>query len=53
MNDTKMDSVNYFTVYEKERYLITNFSVEKLNLDSIVQPKFLIKGLNLLRILPM
>ena len=46
MDETKRDLSDYFGVYEKEQYLITNFNIEKYNVDSISRPKFLIKGLN-------
>ncbi len=49
MEDTEMDLSNYFGVYEKEKYLTTNFNIKKYNSDSIVQPKFLIKGLNFIK----
>ncbi len=45
MNETKIDYSDYFAVYEKEKYLTTNFKIKKYNPDSIAQPKFLIKGL--------
>ncbi len=46
LDETKMDFSDHFAVYEKEKYLITNFNIKKYNPDSIVQPKFIIKGLN-------
>ncbi|EPR74140.1 hypothetical protein ADIWIN_0851 [Winogradskyella psychrotolerans RS-3] len=46
MDETKIDFSDYFAVYEKEKYLITNFEIKKYDSDSIVQPKFLIKGLD-------
>jgi hypothetical protein len=46
MDKTKINFSDYFAVYEKEKYLITNFNIKKYNSDSIVQPKFLIKGLD-------
>ncbi len=46
MDETKINFSDYFAVYEREKFLTTNFYIEKYNSDSIVQPKFLIKGLN-------
>ncbi|MFC0605097.1 hypothetical protein [Winogradskyella pulchriflava] len=46
MDESKIDFSDYFAIYEKEKYLITNFKIKKYNSDSIAQPKFLIKGLN-------
>ncbi|RAJ11746.1 hypothetical protein [Olleya aquimaris] len=46
MDETKIDFSEYYAVYEKEKYLITNFNIKKYNSDSIVQPKFIIKGLD-------
>ncbi|WP_435137227.1 hypothetical protein [Formosa sp. A9] len=46
MDEIRIDFSDYFAVYEKEKYLITNFKIKKYNSDSIVQPKFLIKGLD-------
>jgi len=44
--DVKRDMSDYFAVYEKEKYTITNFDIKKYKTDSIKQPRFLIKGLN-------
>jgi hypothetical protein len=46
IDETKIDFSDYFAVYEKEKYSITNFNIKKYNSDSIAQPKFLIKGLD-------
>ena len=45
-DETKIDLSDYFAVYENGKPLRTNFNIKKYNSDSIVQPKFLIKGLN-------
>ena len=49
IDESKIDFSDYFAVYEKEKYLITNFKITKYNSDSTTQPKFLIKGLNSLK----
>lgn len=46
MDERKTELSDYWAVYEMEKYLTTNFNIKKFNSDSIVQPKFLIKGLN-------
>ena len=46
MDETKIDFSDYFAVYEKEKYNLTNFNIKKYNSDSSIQPKFIIKGLN-------
>ena len=39
MDETKIDFSDYFAVYEKEKYLITNFKIKKYNSDSIAPTK--------------
>jgi len=46
MDDTKRDLSGYFAIYENEKYLTPNFITKKYNPDSIVRPKFIIKGIN-------
>ncbi|WP_298504610.1 hypothetical protein [uncultured Maribacter sp.] len=46
IDESKIEFSDYFAVYEKEKYLITNFKIKKYNSDNTTQPKFLIKGLN-------
>lgn len=43
--DVKRDMSEYLAVYEKEKYTVTNFTIKKHNIDSTIQPRFLIKGL--------
>jgi hypothetical protein len=49
MDDSKTDYSDYFGIYEKENYSSTNFDIKKYHTNSKIQPKFLIKGLDVMK----